>query len=168
MRHAKSYERSAAAKAGNIGLVHEKDLPRAADATEAVVVTVHCGIELIVAAGRDQLHDIGTFLGVFRHGIGDEIVGDQEVRLACLGFPHAVARGQRTNEAARLKQALVVVLEHDWPRFFHRAADGRIVGDPVVPLHAAVGCERRLRQLGNDLGLGQEVGTGGSANPREP
>ena len=49
------------AKACDVVAVHKHDHARAMDATKAIVVAIHCGVELIVAAQRDELHDVTPF-----------------------------------------------------------------------------------------------------------
>src|SRR5690606_9282982 len=93
--------------------VHQDYPARAMDAAEAVVVAVHGGVELVVAAQRHQLQYVvllmTALLGI---GVGCQLWRIDEVGFTGIGIPLALAGPQGAMEAAWLHHAPVEVMEN--------------------------------------------------------
>ena len=154
---------------GHVRLVHEHHHPLTGHAAVAIIVGIDGGVELIVAADGHELEVRRLrHVVILVHHAGHE----QEIGLAGWRFPEPIPRGDREVEPAGLVDPRVVILEPG-NHGLDLVADVGIVGDELVPVHAAPARHGSLGELGDDPRLGaaehtrRRQLTGGAVHHRE-
>jgi hypothetical protein len=89
--------------------MHQDDMARTIDPAKTVVIIVDRGIELSVAAQRDQLHHVALLRRDI--DIGGQRCWRNKIGLAGLCFPLALARAERPVKATWLPKTRVEVVE---------------------------------------------------------
>ncbi|GJE69507.1 hypothetical protein CHKEEEPN_1035 [Methylorubrum podarium] len=120
------------------------------------MIAVDRGVELVVRAQRDEVEHVAPIALHVRVHI-EPVRRHDEVGLAGIGLPLALAGGERLVQAAGLEQACVEVLELFRVGRLDRVAHPGIVADPGVPIDLRIGRQRRLGELRDDPRLRAHV-----------
>ena len=87
-------------KPSHVGFMHENDFARAVYSTQAILVAIDRGVELIVATHCDQGEHAVSAFGQVR--IFGEAIWHNEIGLAVLRLPNALSCRKRTVESPRI------------------------------------------------------------------